>query len=64
MFGIEWLKGRSVVERENSMLTDQAEAIASARDKAPQVARRHPGSEPDQFRLSDATGKEIGIFPL
>jgi hypothetical protein len=64
MFGIEWLKGQSVVEREVSALREQAEVIASAKRRAPDVASNHPGNEPDRFRLNDATGKEIGIFPL
>jgi hypothetical protein len=66
MFQIKWMKGQSQspVETETSALTDQAEVIASARNRAPQVARLHPGNEPDRFRLSTATGEVIGDFPI
>jgi hypothetical protein len=39
----------------------QAEALRKLR--ARDVARRHPGQEPDTFRLMDATGKIVGVFP-
>jgi len=45
-------------------LTSEAEVIASAKSRALDVAKRHPGREPDSFRLTDATGKVVGIFPI
>ena len=63
MFAIDWLKRGILVERETSVLTSSAEAIAAAKLRARDVARRHPGQEPDTFRLMDATGKILGVFP-
>ena len=39
------------------------EAIAAAKMRARDVARRHPGQESDTFRLMDASGKIVGVFP-
>ena len=63
MFAIHWLKKGILVEKEISVLTSAAEAIAAAKLRAHDVARRHPGQEPDTFRLMDATGKIVGVFP-
>jgi hypothetical protein len=64
MFGIEWLRKGSVVERETSMADTQGDAIVSARGRAHEVAARLSGREPDSFRLKDGSGKEIGVFAL
>ena len=63
MFAIDWLKRGVLVERETSVLPSAAEAVAAAKLRAYDVARRHPGQEPDTFRLMDATGKIVGVFP-
>jgi hypothetical protein len=63
MFAIDWLKKGILVERETSVLPSGANAIAAAKLRAHEVARRHPGQEPDTFRLVDATGKILGVFP-
>ena len=63
MFAIVWLRRGIVVETETSVLPSAAEAIAAAKLRAHDVARRHPGQEPDTFRLMDATGKILGVFP-
>lgn len=63
MFAIHWLKEGILVEKEISVLTSPAEAIAAAKLRAHDVAQRHPGQEPDTFRLMDATGKILGVFP-
>jgi hypothetical protein len=64
LFGIEWLmKGRPVC-KETSVLTSEAEVIADAQRRAPDVAQRLPEQEPDTFRLTDATGKIVGAFQL
>jgi len=63
LFAIDWLKRGILVERETSVLTSAADAIAAAKLRARDVARRHPGQEPDTFRLMDATGKILGVFP-
>jgi hypothetical protein len=63
MFAIDWLKRGILVERETSVMPSAAEAVAAAKLRAHDVARRHPGQEPDTFRLMDATGKIVGVFP-
>ena len=63
MFAIDWLKKGILVERETSVLPSAAEAVSAAKLRARDVARRHPGQEPDTFRLMDATGKIVGVFP-
>jgi hypothetical protein len=63
MFAIDWLKRGILVERETSVLPSAAEAVAAAKLRAHDVARRHPGQEPDTFRLMDAAGKIVGVFP-
>jgi hypothetical protein len=63
LFAIDWLKRGILVERETSVLSSAAEAIAAAKLRAYDVARRHPGQEPDTFRLMDPTGKILGVFP-
>jgi hypothetical protein len=63
LFAIVWLKGGIVVETETSVLPSAVEAIAAAKLRARDVARRHPGQEPDTFRVMDATGRILGVFP-
>jgi len=43
LFAIVWLKGGIVVETETSVSPSAAEAIAAAKLRAHDVARRHPG---------------------
>jgi hypothetical protein len=63
LFAIDWLTRGILVERETSILPSATEAVAAAKMRAHDVARRHPGREPDAFRLSDETGKILGVFP-
>jgi hypothetical protein len=63
LFAIDWLKKGILVERETSILPSAAEAVVAAKMRARDVARRHPGQEPDTFRLVDATGEILGVFP-
>jgi hypothetical protein len=64
MFGVEWLRRGIPVDKETSVLTSEAEAIAAAKARAGDVAKRHPGGEPDGFRLTDETGRILGVFPI
>ena len=58
MFAIRWLNGSSIVATEMSALDDLQAVIASARGRAPDVRRRHPGNEPDSFIVADDLGEE------
>jgi hypothetical protein len=64
MFGIDWLRRGVPVDRETSILTSEAEVIAGAKLRAKEIAKRHPGREPDSFRLRGATGRIFGVFPI
>ena len=64
MFAIDWLRGAIPVEKEICGLTTKEEAITAAKTRAPDVAKRRSGREPDGFRLSDATGKILAIVPI
>jgi hypothetical protein len=63
LFAIHWLKKGILVEKEISVLTSADEVIAAAKLRAHDVAQRHPGQEPDTFRLMDAAGKILADFP-
>jgi hypothetical protein len=52
------------VDKEASVLTIEAEVVAGARARAREIINRHPGREPDSFRLTDASGKIFGVFPI
>ena len=64
MFGIEWLRNGVPVDKETSVLTSAAAATAAAKSRWRLVSNRHPEREPDSFRLTDATGKIIGVFSI
>ena len=64
MFGIEWLKDGSVVDREASVLKTESEVIENAYARAPEVAARLIGHEPDGFRLKDAAGEDLSVHRL
>jgi hypothetical protein len=64
MFGIVWLRRGVLVDKDTSVLPSEADAIAAAESRARFVAKSHPGREPDSFRLTDATGKILGVFPI
>lgn len=64
MFGIEWLRRGLPVHKEASVLMNEVDAIADAQRRALDAAKCHPDREPDSFRLTDATGKIVGTFPI
>jgi hypothetical protein len=64
LFAIDWLRRGVRIERETSVLTDLDAVVVLTRSRAPDVAMRHPGREPDSFRLTDATGLIFGVFPV
>jgi hypothetical protein len=64
MFSIDWLKGAIPVEKEICVLSTKDEAIAAAKTRAHDVAKRHSGREPDGFRLTDANGKLLAMVPI
>jgi hypothetical protein len=63
VFGIDWLSGIPIA-KETSVLDAEAEVVAETRRRASYVAKQHPGKEPDSFRLTDATGRIHGVFPV
>jgi len=64
MFGIHWLRGRSLVEKQTSELTFLADVIAATRRCAREVGERHPGNQPDTFKVFDGLGREMGQYTL
>jgi hypothetical protein len=64
MFGIDWLRNGIPIEKETSVFAAESDVIAAARHRASNVAGRHPDREPDSFRLTDASGKILGVFPI
>jgi hypothetical protein len=62
VFGIDWLRNGIPIAKETSVLEDETEAVAEAMRHAVYVVKRHPGAEPDSFRLTDPTGKICGVF--
>jgi hypothetical protein len=64
LFLVDWLRGAIPVEKEICVLATKDEAIAAAKTRAPDVAKRHSGREPDGFRLTDANGKFLAIVPI
>jgi hypothetical protein len=64
LFSIDWLRGAIPVEKEICVLATTDEAITAAKTRAPDVAKRHSGREPDSFRLTDASGKILAIVPV
>jgi hypothetical protein len=65
LFGIDWLRNGIPIAKETSVLEDESEAVADAKRRAAaRVVQRHPGGEPDSFRLTDPTGRIRGVFLL
>jgi len=64
MFGIHWLRGRTVVEKQTSDIAALAEVVAVTRRGAGDVGKRHPGNAPDSFKIFDGVGKEMGQYTL
>ena len=64
MFGIHWLRGRALVEKQTSELPELAEVVAATRSTARDVGARHPGNTPDSFKIFDGRGREMGQYTL
>ena len=64
MFGIHWLRGRVLVEKQSSDLALLADVDAVTRRGAREVGARHPGNVPDSFKIFDGHGKEMGQYTL
>jgi hypothetical protein len=64
LIGLEGLRGGVLVDKETSVLMNEAEVIAGAKRRANEMTKRHPGREPDSFRLTDASGRIFGVFPI
>ena len=59
MFQIRWLRASDIVATEISTQGDLQAIIASAKVRAADVKRRHPGNEPDSFIVADDLGEEL-----
>ena len=57
MFGLEYYKGQSVIERETSMATVLAAAYAGAIRHARKLGA-------DTVKVSNAEGDEIAVYPV
>jgi hypothetical protein len=64
MFGIEWLSDGVLVDKDSTVSVGEVEAVANARSRAAEVAARHRKRRPDSFRLTDATGRVFGVYPI
>jgi hypothetical protein len=64
VFEVIWLRGASFVEKETSRLPRLEQVVARSRGKFADVKRRHPGNEPDAFRIRDDAGSELGYYPF
>ncbi|MBI1211774.1 MAG: hypothetical protein GC190_09955 [Alphaproteobacteria bacterium] len=64
MFGIHWLNGRKLVEKQTSELALLSEVVAAARRCAADVSSRHRGNAPDSFKIFNETGRELGQYTL
>ena len=64
MFGIEWLRNGRLVDKDTTVSAGEVEAVSNARSRAAEVAARHPKRRPDSFRLTDATGRVFGVYPI
>ena len=61
MFGVDWLRRGSPIERETIGGKDQTEAVAKCRKNAAAIAKRI-ARQPDSFRLWDSSGKLLRRF--
>ena len=64
MFGIHWLRGRVLVEKQTSELAALSDVVAVTRGGARDVGARHPGNAPDSFKVFDGHGREMGQYTL
>jgi hypothetical protein len=68
----DWKLDRAQVATVREQLFVLAEVLGASRTKAnfkslvatAAVLKRHFGREPDTFRLTDASGRIIGVFPI
>ena len=64
MFQVRWLRASDIIATEISTQGDLQAVIASARMRAPDVKRRHPGNEPDSFIVADDLGEELAHLAI
>jgi hypothetical protein len=64
MFGIVWMREQAEIARESCGLSRPDDVVRYARAKARIGTLYRPGSEPDEFRVVDASGEEIARQPL
>jgi hypothetical protein len=57
MFGVEYRRGTSTGPKETSLAPTLEAALSSAQTRA-------AGHGADNIRITDAEGKEIGVYPV
>jgi len=64
MFEIVWLKDGDMVLREEIGYRTLADAVTFGRKRAPDVAKRLAGREPDRFRLIDLSSAASSVHSI
>ncbi len=64
MFTIEWLHRADKVDSTTTQTSDMEKVVAEARAHAPDVAKKHAGKVPDNFRVLDSSGAEVGTYSV
>jgi hypothetical protein len=65
IFGLDWLRGGVLVGKDSLVAADTEEPVGMAREHEKRFSST-PQSElrPDGFRLTDATGRILGIYRI
>jgi len=64
MFGLIWLRGKSVVAEETSALDNLKKLLATIPQKAVAMRQSHPGNEPDGIQIKSASGRDVKYVSL
>jgi hypothetical protein len=64
MFGIELLRHGSILGRETAITGTLEDAIAIALERTRSIRSIHPERAADSFRVTDASGKLLGVYEL
>ena len=64
MFTIEWLHRVETVDTTTTEASEIESVVLEARAHAADMAQKHAGKAPDNFRVMDASGAEVGTFSV